>query len=107
MQVSHKSVTVPFLTFGEFSLANTVKGIVLVLPFIITACAATSPPAQTRMPTDAEVEQYNALVAPEDRIMCREEVNVGSNIPQRKCYLVRAFEESSRFHREQLRNVLR
>ena len=60
-----------------------------------------------RLPTDAEVEQYNAQVEPEDRIICRDETPVGTNIPQRRCYYAQEFEEVGRFHREQLRNVLR
>jgi hypothetical protein len=81
----------------------------LALAGLLSACIApdSEPDALRDLPTDAEVEQYNAQVAPEDRIVCREEVPVGSNIPQRRCRLVRDMEETSRFHREQLRRVLR
>ena len=85
---------------------NTV--ILLIALLVLSGCAV--PPEevqQTRLPTDAEVEQYNASVEPDDRIVCREEVRVGTNIPERVCRLVRDVEETSTFHREQLRNVLR
>lgn len=77
---------------------------------LLTACSTLKPsenPPTRRLPTDAEVEQYNASVQPEERIICREEVKVGTNIPERVCRLVRDMEETSQFHREQLRNVLR
>ena len=74
----------------------------------LCACAILTPAEETtRLPTDAEVDQYNALVEAEDRIVCREETQIGSNIPARVCRLVRDIEETSQFHREQLRNVLR
>ena len=55
----------------------------------------------------AEVEQYNASVAPEQRIVCRSETPVGSNIPVRTCRLAIDIDETSTFHREQLRRALR
>lgn len=81
-----------------------------VAALLLSVACCTAPQAQQvarRLPTDAEVEQYNAQVAPEERIICRDETAVGTNIPQRKCRLVRDLEETSTFHREQLRNVLR
>ena len=83
---------------------------ILLVTVFLMSCAVPPPEGQQlvrRLPTDAEVEQYNAQVDPEDRIVCREEVQVGSNIPERVCRLVRDVEETSSFHREQLRNVLR
>lgn len=79
----------------------------LVAVLLLVACAASEGEQTRRLPTDAEVEQYNASVAPEDRIVCRNETQVGTNIPERVCRLVRDVEETSTFHREQLRNVLR
>lgn len=61
----------------------------------------------SRLPTDAEVEQYNALVPPAERIICREETPIGTNIPRRVCRYIRDIEDTSTFHREQLRRVLR
>ena len=80
--------------------------------FVLTlsACAVLEPTEEQqtrRLPTDAEVEQYNASVTPDERIVCRDETKVGTNIPVRVCRLVRDVEETSAFHREQLRNVLR
>lgn len=75
---------------------------------LLAACASVNDPANTpRLPTDAEVEQYNASVPPEEHIICRNEIPVGSNIPRRVCRYVRDLDETGTFHREQLRNVLR
>ena len=80
------------------------------LGMLLTLAGCVAPgerePAR-RLPTDAEVEQYNALVPPEDHIVCRTETPVATNIPRRVCRLVRDIEETSAFHREQLRRVLR
>lgn len=62
---------------------------------------------QVRVPNDAEVAQYNASVPPEERIVCRDETPTGSNVPRRTCRYIRDIDETSRFHREQLRRVLR
>ena len=59
------------------------------------------------MPNDAEVAQYNASAAPEERIVCRDETPIGSNIPRRVCRYLRDIESTSQFHRDQLRRVLR
>ena len=80
---------------------------VLALAVSCTLPAGEQDQAVRRLPTDAEVEQYNAQVAPEERIVCRDETPLGTNIPQRKCRYLRDMEETSRFHREQLRNILR
>jgi len=98
------------ITTAILLLGRATGSVVIVLLLSLTACALP-PPDKTRevqrLPTDAEVEQYNAQVAPEERIVCRAETPVGSNIPVRRCYRAREIEEISRFHREQLRNVLR
>lgn len=79
----------------------------LFLTIMLCACVAPDPNSpEPRQPTDAEVEQYNASVPPEERIVCRKEIPVGSNIPKRLCRLVKDVEETSTFHREQLRRVL-
>ena len=57
-------------------------------------------------PTDAEVEQYNARVAPEDRILCRHEKPVGTYIAKRVCRLQVDVDATSSLHRQQLRRVL-
>lgn len=90
------------------SMALKTRILALLMPLAFLACAA--PPAgetaARRLPTDAEVEQYNASVAPEERIVCQQEIPVGTNIPKRVCRLVRDIQETSQFHREQLRRVL-
>ena len=57
-------------------------------------------------PTDAEVEQYNARVAPEERIVCRHENPVGTYIAKRVCRLQVDVDATSSLHRQQLRRVL-
>ncbi len=74
---------------------------------LLSACTTPEESNQRRLPSDAEVEQYNASVAPEERIVCRTERQVTSNIPRRVCRYVRDVQETSSFHREQLRRVLR
>ncbi len=85
------------------------KPLSLALVSALAAACAAEPgdSAPSRLPTDAEVEQYNALVPPEERIVCRRERQVTSTIPRRVCRLVVDVEETSIFHREQLRRVLR
>jgi hypothetical protein len=80
----------------------------LILVAILSSCVSPgeSEPYR-RLPTPAEVEQYNASVPPEERIICRTEIPVGSNIPVRKCRLAVDIDETSTFHREQLRRALR
>ncbi len=81
---------------------------VLMVPVLLAGCLAPGAESvEPRVPTDAEVEQYNASVAPAERIVCRREIPVGSNIPKRLCRLVKDVEEASTFHREQLRRSLR
>ncbi|MBC54525.1 MAG: hypothetical protein CMQ34_11895 [Gammaproteobacteria bacterium] len=73
----------------------------------LTGCVAPGEGNFIRPPTPAEVEQYNAMVQPEERIVCRTEIPIGSNIPVRKCRLAVDIDETSVFHREQLRRALR
>jgi hypothetical protein len=77
----------------------------------LAACSATTPDTGPkvvyRLPTDAEVEQHNALVDPANRIMCRKETAVGSNIPERQCWVIRDLEAISELHRSELARVLR
>ena len=90
-------------------LICSITSLSIVMAFIVlSACAVDPDLIQIRqLPTDAEVEQYNASVVPEDRIVCRKERPVTSNILKRVCRYVRDVEETSAFHREQLRQVLR
>ncbi len=85
-----------------------IKSILLVLLLALSACAI-SPTNRVgpRLPTDAEVEQYNASVAPDERIVCRRETPTGSKIRRRNCRMIRDVEEISAFHRDELRRVLR
>ena len=77
--------------------------------FVVLSACAVDPDSDggRQLPTDAEVEQYNASVEPDERIICRSERQVASNIPKRVCRYVRDIQETSDFHREQLRRVLR
>lgn len=72
-----------------------------------TSCAIDPDrPPPARMPTDAEVEAYNAQVSAEERIVCRREIPVGTYIPKRVCRLQVDMEDTSNLHRDQLRRVL-
>ena len=84
------------------------KSTVLILCCaLICACTANQGnERQSRLPTDAEVEAYNAQVPPEERIVCRQETPVGTYIPKRVCRLQADMEETSDLHRGQLRRVL-
>jgi len=87
---------------------STITGLFLIL--LLTSCSSLTddqPNTVRRAPTPAEVEQHNAVVPPADRIICRNEVPIASNIPRRVCRLARDVEETSTFHREQLRRALR
>lgn len=60
-----------------------------------------------RMPTDAEVEQYNASVPPEEQIVCREEIPVTTYISRRICRLAIDMEEDSAFTRSEIIRAIR
>lgn len=91
---------------GSWWQQSSLRYLSLTLP-ILAGCVAPGEGNFRRPPTPAEVEQYNAMVAPEERIVCRSEVPIGSNIPVRKCRLAVDIDETSAFHREQLRRALR
>ena len=92
------------------SILKKLCALLIALTLLAGLAACIAPDADSadkpRLPTDAEVEQYNASVSPEERIVCREETPVGSNIPKRLCRLVKDVEETSEFHRDQLRRAL-
>ena len=75
--------------------------------FLLSACAVEPGGYVRKLPSDAEVAQYNASVEPDERIVCRRETPVGTNVPRRLCRYIRDIEDTSRLHREQLRRVLR
>lgn len=79
----------------------------IVLAAVLSACAINGerPPVR-RVPTDAEVEAYNARVGPGEQIVCRREVPVGSHIPVRVCRLAAQMEDESALQRSELRRVL-
>lgn len=81
--------------------------LLLASAVLFTACVSEPAADSPRLPTDAEVEQYNASVPPEEHIICRMETPMGTNIPRRVCRYVKDISETSDFHREQLRRVLR
>ena len=72
------------------------------------SCTVSPPKGDSALfePTDAEVEQYNARVAPKDRIVCRHEKPVGTYIAKRVCRLQVDVDATSSLHRQQLRRVL-
>lgn len=79
----------------------------LAVTCLLAACAVSEPrQAPQRLPTDAEVEQYNASVPAAEHVVCRQETSVKSRIPRRVCRKVRDIAETSSFHRDQLRRAL-
>ena len=90
---------------SKTKLVLLASAIVLLL---MTSCAVDGEGSNpNRLPTDAEVEQYNASVAPSERIACRNERPVGSHIPVRVCFRVSDMRRVSDLHRDELRRVLR
>ena len=81
----------------------------LIAAAVLLAGCNLQPPAGNQnnlTPTDAEVEQYNARVPPEERIVCRLEKPVGTYIAKRVCRLQVDVDATSNLHRQQLRRVL-
>jgi hypothetical protein len=71
-----------------------------------TLVACTLPEReQQRMPTEAEIEQYNASVEPDDRIICRDEKPVGTRISQRICRRAGTIEEVSDLSQREWRRL--
>lgn len=71
---------------------------------VLTAC--TMPERQeSREPTEAEIEQYNASVVPEERIVCRMEKPVGTRISQKICRRAGNIEEVSALHQREWRRT--
>lgn len=90
-------------------LSNLVKLTILFAASTVLAACTITPPSGSQKnltPTDAEVEQYNARVAPEERIVCRLEKPVGTYIAKRVCRLQADVDETSTLHRQQLRRGL-
>ena len=87
---------------------NKASGLLIAATVLLAGCNL-QPPAGNQnnlTPTDAEVEQYNARVPPEERIVCRLEKPVGTYIAKRVCRLQVDVDATSNLHRQQLRRVL-
>jgi hypothetical protein len=70
------------------------KHILLALTAVaIAGCASDSSTPKPRLPTDAEVEQYNAQAPREQQIVCRMETRLGSRFARRACYRVGYLED--------------
>lgn len=54
---------------------------------LLAGCVSSATP-RPRLPTDAEVEQYNALAPEEDHVACITRIELGSRSPRRSCYRV-------------------
>lgn len=67
--------------------------LIFATAMMLGACASGSSTPRPRLPTDAEVEQYNAQVPREQQIVCRMETKLGSRFPRRACYRVGYLEE--------------
>ncbi|MEQ8313437.1 MAG: hypothetical protein RL839_09755 [Gammaproteobacteria bacterium] len=87
------------LSTSEFSLP------LVALALVLAGCSVDPNREAPRMPTDAEIEQYNASVEAEDRIICRDEKPVGSRISQRVCRRAGAIEEQSALSQREWRRI--
>ncbi len=99
-----------YLSFAPNKPANgrlRLRMAILTGVSLVSACAAEPGGYVRKLPNDAEVAQYNASVEPDERIVCRLETPIGTNVPRRLCRYIRDIEATSRFHREQLTRVLR
>ncbi len=76
---------------------------VAILALLLASCTVER--RVTRMPTDAEIEQYNASVEPEERIICRDETPVGTRISQRICRRAGEIEEVSALSQREWRRI--
>ena len=84
-----------------------INQLLLSITFASLSACHLEPAEPIRMPTAAEVEQYNASVPPEEQIVCREEVQVTTHIPRRVCRLVVDMEDDSAFTRSELIRAIR
>lgn len=88
-------------------MKNLTKHTFSILALLSVTACHFEPADPIRMPTDAEVEQYNASVPPEEKIVCREETPVDTFIPRRICRYVTEMDQESRFHRSELIRAIR
>ena len=80
---------------------------VVTAAFVATTLAACnlSEREEPRLPTEAEIEQYNASADPEDRIICRDEKPFGSRISQRVCRRAGDIEDVSDLSQREWRRI--
>lgn len=65
---------------------HTARSTLFAVAGLLLATCGAGPGSQSpAFPSDAELEQYNASVAPEDRIVCQKERPVGSRISEQVC----------------------
>lgn len=91
------------------SIGSALPKVIAVLSLLLLLAACANNPdsePRSRLPTDAEVEAYNAQVSAAERIVCRREIPVGTYIPKRVCRLQGDIDDTSNLHRDQLRRVL-
>ncbi len=87
-------------------ITRYLKILITAATLLLAACTVSENGAR-RLPTEAELEQYNASVEPEDRIVCRDETPVGTRISQRICRRVGKIEETAELTQGQFRRILR
>jgi hypothetical protein len=83
----------------------TSKAVLLLLALVASACAVEPGESQSNLPTDAEVEAYNASAAPGERIVCKKEAPSGSHIRRRVCRLERNMNETTAAFHHELRRI--
>ncbi len=91
----------------DYRTAACRGGSALLLLLLLSACEAIENREVRSFPTDAELEQYNASVPPEERIVCREEKPLGSRISQRVCRRAGEIDETADLTQGQFRRIIR
>ena len=76
-----------------------------VSSLLLASCSGIANREPPRLPTDAEIEQYNASVEPEERIICRNEKPVGTRISQRICRRAGDIEDQSDLSQREWRRI--
>lgn len=79
---------------------------IMAISLMLVTCSAGPESQSFSTPTDAELEQYNASVSPEDRIVCSKERPVGSRISQRVCRRVGDVELTSFLSQRTWRRII-
>ena len=70
----------------RYSRRSGVFLVVALQTLLLAGCASESLTPIPRLPTAAEIEQYNALAPHEEQIVCMLQSELGSRFKRRVCY---------------------